>query len=386
MTLTNYLGSPRGWRSRLGLVVIGLCAAGCSADPVSGADSRAGSGKSQPAGGAQGGSSAGSGALDVIPGGKTDTPPPMLPDEPFMPIGADGECASIKQTAEVTRGPVDIVWIIDGSASMLDEIAAVQTNITNFAGMIGAAGIDHHVVMMATTDVAAGTPLGADPAHYQYVFSGVDSHNALQLLLDQYAEYEAFLRPEAALHFVLVSDDESFLPGQDFKTMMEARAGKSFIFHAIASEDVMGLPCVGACGLPLVCGGFAPGLQYYWLADATGGQKISICIADWSMVFGPLQEAVIASAPLPCNYPIPAPPDGTSFDEDKVNLEFLGTGATAASVFPRAADEAGCGGELAWFYPPEGPTELRLCPAACTAVTAGGTIDIALGCDTVVVE
>jgi hypothetical protein len=135
-----------------------------------------------------------------------------------------------------------------------------------------------------------------------------------------------------------------------------------------------------------VCGGFAPGVQYYWLADQTGGQKISICIADWSMVFGPLQEAVIASAPLPCNYPVPPPPGGSSFDENKVNLEFTATGAMAAAVFPRAADEAGCGSELAWFYPPEGPTELRLCPEACSAAMAGGTIEIALGCDTVVVE
>jgi hypothetical protein len=331
------------------------------------------------------GGSAGRGALDEIPGGKNDTPPPVLPDQPFVDEAVDGECASIKQTAEVTRGPVDIVWVIDGSASMLDEIAAVQTNITNFANMIGAAGIDHHVVMLATTDVAAGTGLGADPAHYLYVPAAVDSHNALQLLLAQYAQYQPFLRAEAALHFVLVSDDESFVAGPDFKTMMEAMAEKPFIFHAIASEDVMGLPCVGACGLPLLCGGFAPGLQYYWLADATGGQKISICVADWSMVFIPLQEAVIASAPLPCNYPIPAPPGGSTFDQNKVNLEFASTGA-ASTVFPRAADESGCGAELAWFYPPEGPTELRLCPAACTAVTAGGTIDIALGCDTVVVE
>jgi hypothetical protein len=244
-------------------------------------------------------------------------------------------------------------------------------------------------VMMATSDVAAGTGLGADAAHYRYVFSPVDSHNALQLLLDQYAEYEPFLRPEAALHFVLVSDDESWLLGQDFKTMMEMRAGKSFIFHAIASEDVMGLPCVGACGLPLVCGGFAPGVQYYWLADQTGGQKISICIADWSMVFTPLQQAVIASAPLPCSYPIPAPPTGETLDPNKVNLEFLAPEATAPETFPRdpsVEDEASCGDQRTWFYPGGMPTEVALCPAACTAVMGGGTIDIVLGCETIEVD
>jgi len=372
-------------RPGCGFIALSLCVAGCSGDTPAahGGRSAAPGGPSGQAGSA---GNAGSGALDEIPGGRTDAPPPVLPDAPIQPDRPAGECASIKQTADVMRGPVDIVWIIDASASMLDELAAVQTNIATFASTIGAAGIDHHVVMLTTTDVAAGTPLGSDPSHYLYVPAAVDSHNALQLLLDQYAQYEPFLRAEAALHFVLVSDDDSWLAGQDFKTMMEARAGKSFFFHAIASEDVMGLPCVGACGLPLICGGFAPGLQYYWLADATGGQKISICVADWSMVFGPLQDAVIESVPLPCNYPIPVPPPGESFDQDKVNLEYTSAGAPAAEVFPRAADEASCADARGWFYPPEGATELRLCPAACAAAMGGGTIEIALGCDTVVVE
>jgi hypothetical protein len=217
------------------------------------------------------------------------------------------------QTADVKLGPADTVWIIDGSASMLDEFAAVEQNITAF----------------------------------------VDSHNALQLLVDLYPDYQPFLRPEAALHFVVVTDDESFVLADDFKLQMEQRAGKKFIFHAIASEDVDGFACVGACGLPIVCGGFAPGRQYYALADATGGEKISICISDWSQVFGPLQRAVIESAPLPCDYAIPAPPAGEMFDANKVNLEF----SALASV--------------------------KMCPAGCQAISGGGTIQIKLGCETV---
>jgi hypothetical protein len=270
---------------------------------------------------------------------------------------------------------------------MLDEIIAVQENITNFANMISSAGIDHHVIMLATGDVAGTTPLGMDPGHYLYVPAAVDSHNALQLLLDQYPQYAPFLRAEAPLHFVLVSDDESAVPADAFRTQMETLAGKTFTFHAIASEaDVNGLPCVGACGIPILCGGFAPGIQYYALADATGGQKISICVADWSMVFGPLQDAVIASAPLPCDYPIPPPPAGDALDPDKVNLEFTPPGAQA-QVFPRAAGETACAQSMAWFYDdPGAPTQIRMCPAACSAIGAGGTIEIQLGCETVLVE
>jgi hypothetical protein len=293
------------------------------------------------------------------------------------------DCGTVKQMAEVKLGPADIVWIIDGSASMVDELAAVQQNITAFASSIGAAGIDHHVVMLAPGDVAATTPLGMDPAHYLFVPSVVDSHNALQLLIDQYGDYKAFLRPAATLHFIVVTDDESFMLADDFRTQMEQTAGKQFVFHAIASEDVNGLACVGACGLPIVCGGFAPGRQYYALADATGGQKISICISDWSQVFGPLQKAVIESAPLPCDYAIPAPPAGEALDPNKVNLDFSGP-AAAKRTFPRAPTQAACADQVAWYYDdPAAPKQIKMCPAGCQAISGGGTVEIKLGCETV---
>jgi hypothetical protein len=362
--------------------------AGCPSESTGGGERpRQGGGH---AGTGTAGGGAGTGA-SVIPGGQTEQPPPSgggagTGAAGTGPVGE--ECAAITESAEVERGPVDIVWIIDGSGSMLDEIIAVQDNITNFANMISNAGIDHHVIMLATDNVAGMTPLGMDAAHYLYVPALVDSHNALQLLLDQYSQYSSFLRPEAPLHFVLVSDDESALDAASFQMQMEAAAGKKFTFHAIASEaDANGLPCVGACGLPLICGGFAPGVQYYALADATGGQKISICIADWSMVFGPLQEAVIASAPLPCDYAIPPPPDNETLDPDKVNLEYLAPGAAQSQVFPRAAGESACAQSLAWFYDdPAAPTQIRMCPAACSAIGGGGTVQIKLGCETVLVE
>ena len=347
---------------------------GGTSSGTGGASGAAGVGPDNPVGGAGGlgGVLAGQGGA----GGMTD---------PEM-------CSSVSQTAEIMPGPVDIVWAIDTSASMVDEIAAVNANITNFATMISSAGIDHHVIMLASNDVAAGTPLAADPAHYLWTLAGVDSNNALQVMLDLYSTYSSFLRPQAPLHFVVVTDDESFLGGDAFRSQMEMVAGKPFIFHAIASEnastDPMGLPipCMGACGIPLLCGAFAAGIEYYALADATGGQKSSICAADWSTVFTPLQEAVISSVPLPCEYAIPAPPDGETLDPAKVNMEFTAQGTTEPMILPRAPSEADCMTNAAWFYDdPAAPAQLRLCPAACELAQAGGTVDIAFGCETVVI-
>lgn len=374
--------------SVLGLFSILCVLAGCSsADPEGGGrgPSGAGVGGVSGTGGASGAGTGGAGGgyvPDVIGGAAG-----------LAGVGAQGGtggmdpemCSSVSQTAEVMAGPVDIVWAIDTSGSMFDEVAAVNANITNFASMISGAGIDHHVVMLASNDVAAGTPLAADPAHYLYTLAGVDSNNALQVMLDLYPTYSSFLRPNAPLHFVVVTDDESFLAGDQFRTQMEMVAGKPFIFHAIASEDAPG-PCVGACGIPFVCGAFAPGIQYYALADATGGQKSSICAADWSTVFGPLQDAVISSVPLPCDYAIPPPPDGETLDPTKVNMEFTAQGTTTPMILPRAPSEAECMANAAWFYDnPAAPTQLRLCPAACDLAQGGGTVNIAFGCETVVV-
>lgn len=296
---------------------------------------------------------------------------------------APADCGTLTQKAETRLRPADIVWIIDTSPSMVDELAAVQQNLNNFATSIASAGVDHHVIMMAPLDIAADTALGMDPAHYLHVLSPVDSHNALQLLLDQYDDYKAFLRPDAALHFVVVTDDESFLAATDFRTQMAQRAGKPFIFHSIASEDNNGFGCIGACGLPIVCGAFAPGREYYALSDATGGEKISICVSDWSAVFGPLEHAVIESAPLPCEYGIPTPPSGASLDPNKVNVEVVAP-ANAAKTLPRATSMQACGSEQAWFYDdPSAPKQIRMCPAACEAVSGGGSLQIKLGCETV---
>lgn len=376
-------------RSELLLFSVFLSSVACGSDgagsgttpPVSGSG-LAGAAAVSGSGGAGHGPISGFGAQPDLAGA------PAFAGAPAATSGSGGndapaDCGKLTQMAQVKLGPADIVWIIDGSASMFDELAAVQENIEAFATSIAAAGIDHHVVMLAGGDLAANTKLGMDPAHYLFVPSAVGSNNALDLLLAQYDQYKAFLRPEASLNFVVVTDDNSFTAGADFKAQMEMVAGKKFMFHAIASESVDGLPCTGACGIPLVCGAFSPGIEYYSLADSTGGQKISICTADWSQVFGPLQKAVIESAPLPCDYAIPAPPAGESLDPNKVNFDFSAP-STPKMTFPHAASQSACADKVAWYYDdPNAPRQIKMCPAGCQAISAGGTIEIRLGCETV---
>ena len=373
----------------LELALAGLCFAvlACGSKPVADSWPLAGSPAVPVAGGRAGAAGASQQPTTPAAGGGGASSPLIVVDAAGSAANggapAPTDCGTLTQKAETKLRPADIVWIIDASPSMVDEMAAVQQNLTNFANSIASAGVDHHVIMLAPLDVAAETPLGMDATHYLHVISPVDSHNALQLLLDQYADYSRFLRPEAALHFVVVTDDESFVAAADFRTQMQQRAGKSFLFHSIASEDVNGLGCIGECGLPIVCGAFSPGREYYALSDATGGEKISICVSDWSAVFGPLQKAVIESAPLPCEYVIPTPPKGATLDPNKVNVEVVAP-MKPAKTLPRAKDMQACGSEQAWFYDnATAPKQIRMCPAACDAVSGGGSLQIKLGCETV---
>jgi hypothetical protein len=61
----------------------------------------------------------------------------------------DTSCAVATSDAQVSSQPVDIIWMVDNSASMQPAVAAINSGLTNFASIIEASGLDYHVVMLA---------------------------------------------------------------------------------------------------------------------------------------------------------------------------------------------------------------------------------------------
>jgi len=215
----------------------------------------------------------------------------------------------------------------------------------------------------------------------------VNSNEPLQVLLDEFPKYGSFLRPLSIAHVVAVTDDESDLGAEAFYKQMNAKLGKNFKVHAIASEKVA--PTFtnpeGACqtsGFPPE-GAAAPGIQYYKLADATGGLKFSICTSDWSGLFKTLTAAVAVAAKLPCTFTLPKPDSG-ELDPTKVNVVYTsGTGTKQTLVY--VANKDACTAAGGWYYDdPAKPTVVNLCPTSCTTVSADktGKVDVALGCAT----
>lgn len=322
-------------------------------------------------------------------GGDGDGDDPLQPngdgDNNPLPGGGDGDgdgdgdgsCGSIKKEAEITRGPVDIVWVVDSSGSMADEFLNVAINLGAFADNLEKSGANARVVMMHAfsqlLDPVTSTPLGQDQNRYRYLWTNVDSWNSLRVLLNEYDKYKDFLRPGAPKHLIVVSDDESnpLLGGMlasDFKPMMESKLGGEFFFHAVVADGNNG------------CFGASVGAQYIQLASQTGGQMMPICTSDWSALFAKLQSAVIESAPLPCDFEIPPPPDGEVLDPNAVQVVFTPAGGSE-SEFPRASAADKCGSNTGWYYDDESaPARIEFCPEACAQVKKGGAVGIAFGC------
>jgi len=98
----------------------------------------------------------------------------------------------------------------------------------------------------------------------------------------------------------------------------------------------------------------------------------------------------IRGAALDCEFEIPDPPPGETLDYNKVNVEFTdGDGVT--TTIPYVGHESNChpvhGG---WYYDvnpaSETPSRIIVCDVTCDLFkqTIGGTVEIRLGCETVI--
>jgi hypothetical protein len=264
---------------------------------------------------------------------------------------------------------------------MADEQARIRATINQFVSDIAARSFDVRLVMITAQNIVPA-PLGNDASRYLFVQDAVGSHAPLQALLDTLPRYQDFLRPAAALHFVVVTDDDSSLSADAFLRDMRGRLDRPFIVHAVASPNVDGAPCrntsatcADAAGRgSALCGAAAIGTQYYALAEELGGEEISICVDDWSQVFGPLLEAVGPTA-IPCIIDLPA---GAPLDA-QVTLRQPGG---PLLQLDQVVSEDACGRRRAFYFAPHAvQPQLTLCAAACGSTTGMGVeLRVATGC------
>ena len=214
-------------------------------------------------------------------------------------------------TFAVNSRPVDILWVIDQSGSMSQEIAGVKANMNNFSSYINGQKIDYHVIVMASKTGSYGIcikpPLGGpgctDGPRFKQVVQNVQSVDSLKLIQKNISAIEAFMRPNSLRQIVEVTDDNSrpgyssAIPGTTFHAWITKRAGwKDYIFHSIVSlyQD--------SCTAKI-------GTEYIWLSNQTKGLKLHICKANWNTMFAQLSKKVADLAKT--QYKLAGTPDPT---------------------------------------------------------------------------
>ncbi len=196
------------------------------------------------------------------------------------------------------RRPVDIVWAIDQSGSMGDTIEAVRGQLNAFADAISAYDGDYRVIILAARtndpddhELCVPEPLAGpncgDGSRFLQIDEHVDSHDALDKIMEHFDEIEGFLRPDSRRHFVVVTDDKSYVSAGQFEDFLAQRDGfDDYVFHSIVGHKKK-----KGCSVN-------KGQHYMSLSETTGGLVYNVCNADWTLLVDELGTEIATGEEL----------------------------------------------------------------------------------------
>lgn len=340
---------------------------------------------------------------------------------------ATGEiCRSISEQAKQTYEPVDIVFAIDTSGSMVDEAKQVQNNINSFSQQIIDSGIDVHVVMLAASpflllpSICVPAPLGsgtcpADTKLPNYFHHNkptppgpIESVDGARKLVELFPIYKPHLRPGVRKFIVIVTDDDSRNhPDSSGDAGIYDNDAAKFVADYTAVDpmmkDGMGNRTWKMSGIyaKTACSNSAQvGQVWDQVVTTTGGVSGDICncglgnpacAPTFQALFDELATKIIqGSEPIACQWQIPEPPMGETLDPDYVNVEFIDVNLGQPEVLYHVDGKAACDPQLGgWYYDDNSdPKNIILCPVSCDEVSSapeGSQINLLFGCKTEVI-
>jgi len=368
--------------------------------------------------------------------------------------GPDGACSAMCAINPSSCGvqeyeamlevlPVDIIFVIDNSGSMGNEIKGVQDNINiNFAGIIEKSGLDYRVIMVSEhgpyqgpESICVEAPLsgipegGCDdppdqpvnnPGKFYHYSVPVSSHNAWCRLVDAFDGslgdqynlapdgYSEWLRDDSLKIFVAISDDGSSCSpyndgnkvangiataadfDEDLQTLSPLHFGDSpenrnYLFYSIVGMAYNDPP-TEAYGPkdPIITGecpsAADPGTGHQAMSNLTEALRFPLCdTTSYDVIFSAIAEGVIKGAKIVCDFPVPEPPEDLTLDLESVLVEYSPMGEGDPETFTQVDSIDQCGPKA--FYI-EGDT-VHLCPESCAEVQADkdAKIDLKFSCE-----
>ncbi len=416
------LGAAR-W---LGAMAIGVVVLACAADPVgSGGVGGAFAGSGGAGAGAVGGTGGTGGQSGVGAVGGTSGIGGVGAIGGVGGVAASGgvggsagdECGGVTARAEAQLLPTDVIWSIDTSGSMTASFPAIQQALNAFSQRIIAANIDARIILLAGAGSGgnqglcvpaplgsgncgtAPVPGGAAPDSREPAFLHLDlpygSSEGIPTLLNNHNAYKHLLRANARTQLVLTEDGAPTMTAAAVTAHVEGRMSATgspawmpglvagnYQWNAIVCSMGLG---AGACLLAFLVPQTSLDLvtQTQGLLGNLANAGMTGANDPFADLLDRLAEQVIVGARVSCDYEIPEPPQGETFDRALVNVRL--SNGTWSQVFPRAPEGVPCSDEQAWKYDNEtAPTRVVLCPSACTLAQndVNAQIDVTFGCET----
>lgn len=253
--------------------------------------------------------------------------------------------------------PVDVIFAVDTSASMLDRLDALIEGVDHLTTGLNLAGVDYRIAMVADdTGCILSSDLYIDPTFTaEEVLSAVgamlgdavdsylDGERAFTLLTDAYEESQpggcnaGLVRSGSRLHLVGVSDEPE-QSAHDYSYYV------SYFESEHGTPDLVWFDAIGG-DYPTGCGSASAYVGLYEATVATGGTFLSICddedanyeqladgivAAPWAAV-GKLSEKPIVES-LGVRFDGVNQAAGWAYDEDDNRVVFTTSGAPDPGV------------------------------------------------------
>ena len=256
--------------------------------------------------------------------------------------------------------PVDLLWVVDQSGSMDDDQTSLANNFEGFVNQLSAYTNDWQMMVVNYYDGCNGSGiLTPSTSNYKTIFAQAvkqgddNSWNNGEMGLyvadkgvqntDGGECNSGFMRSDALLHVIIVSDERDQSPGDwdYYVTRMQSKKGdpNNVKISAVAGD------------YPGGCGSAEAGIGYYEAVTATDGVFLSIC-SNWSNNVEDLADASVALS----EYELSRTPD-----PDTIVVEVNGSTrsswhfdeASNSVVFDNNVPEGGDYVEITYSYVPE---------------------------------